>query len=147
MDIYADKFEQLFAMQAKLNDHAFRKQGITMNDGSLVTMQKLHDHAVTCDSHTANSETNEWVTKYIMGLESELREIKDELKWKWWSAGKINVEALQMEIVDAMHFLVSAAIASGMNAEQFMEKYVAKNAVNIARQDDGYIARNERPEA
>jgi dimeric dUTPase (all-alpha-NTP-PPase superfamily) len=141
-----DMLCMLFRMQKQLNDYAFSKQGITLNDGSIATMDKLIGIAVSGRDHTANSELNEWVSKYLMGLESEIRECKDELKWKWWSNGKIDVEKLRGEIVDAFHFLVSAAMASGMGPGDLMHRYRAKNAENIRRQDTGYVARNERPE-
>ena len=71
-------------------------------------------------------------------MASELTELNDELLWKWWSKDSIDMQNIRVELVDILHFLVSAMIAAGLDAEKVHEIYLQKHAVNVARQDQGY---------
>ena len=66
------------------------------------------------------------------------------MPWKWWAKyQKLDVENARIEVVDLMHFVVSAAQVLGMDAEEFFRLYAAKHKVNQTRQDTGYTAKAE----
>ncbi len=76
-----------------------------------------------------------WIQKETLAMLSELSEVLDEVNFKWWKNPKaVNQDALREEIIDLLHFLISMAIDSGMDAEEFHARYVAKNQENFDRQ-------------
>jgi dUTPase. len=56
---------------------------------------------------------------------------------KWW---KQNVvwDDVQEELIDCLHFLVSAMLNAGMTSEDVVKEYEKKNAENHARQEREY---------
>ncbi|MHB8971945.1 MAG: dUTPase [Pirellulaceae bacterium] len=61
-----------------------------------------------------------------------------DLRWKWWSQDRIDLQNVRVELVDLLHFLVSAMITAGMTAEKVYDVYRQKHAVNLERQAQGY---------
>jgi len=47
-------------------------------------------------------------------------------------------QELQMEIVDAFHFLINFAVSTGFTGSDIANGYVSKNKENIERQERGY---------
>ena len=117
-----DKLDTIFTMQAALNDE-------------IVALRHLED--VTPD---------QWQQKLTLAMLSEMAEALDGTDWKWWKNKKEkDPDYLKEEIVDMLHFLVSMALRSGMNAEELYQRYLAKNQENFDRQHgrsqkDGYDA-------
>lgn len=75
----------------------------------------------------------------VTALTDELHELLAETSWKPWAKGDyINLTAAKSELVDAFHFLMNLAIVLGMDADELEEKYFAKRAKNIKRQEAGY---------
>lgn len=74
---------------------------------------------------------------FLGALLHEVVEARDELHWKWWkkSHPPINQDALKEELVDCLHFLVSAMLSAGMDAKEVTNLYLHKNEVNHKRQD------------
>jgi dimeric dUTPase (all-alpha-NTP-PPase superfamily) len=70
----------------------------------------------------------------------EGRELSEEVPWKWWSKESLDMEAIRVEIVDMLHFWISLALVSGMDAAEVHRLYLLKNEVNHRRQDAGYDA-------
>ncbi|MGY6667043.1 dUTPase [Bacillus cereus] len=69
-------------------------------------------------------------------MESEIDEIRREVNWKWWKNDKpINKEALQGEVIDMWHFLISLSLKCGLSAEDVYRIYLEKNRESHARQD------------
>lgn len=106
-----DKLEEIFAMQAALNDDIVRTRNLPEYD-----MQT-------------------WIQKLTLATISELSELIDEVNFKWWKNEKeVNVDNVRDEIVDIVHFVVSMALRSGMSAQELYDRYMAKNKENFDRQ-------------
>lgn len=74
-----------------------------------------------------------------LALQDELHEALAEIGWKPWATSKhFNEEAVQGELVDAMHFFMNLCMAANMTPEMLFEKYQAKRLKNIKRQEEGY---------
>ena len=52
-------------------------------------------------------------------------------------------DAARVEVVDMMHFLISAALVLGMTANDLFEAYTKKHRVNLDRQESGYTVKDE----
>ena len=89
-------------------------------------------------------EQTKWILNYSRAIQQETAELIDSVPWKWWAKyQKLDVENARVEVVDLMHFVVSAAQVLGMDAEEFFRLYTAKHQVNQNRQDSGYTAKTE----
>lgn len=105
-----DKLERIFEMQKMLDDDIAARRGLSFS-------------------------LEEWMQKEILAMLSELSEVLDEVNFKWWKNKKpLDVDALQGELVDILHFFVSMCIKSGMDAEVLFKKYLEKNKENFDRQ-------------
>ena len=133
----ADMLQSIFAMQADLNNYVFAKNGIKAADGSQLSMSTIIDQAGT-GRLGVNDLPNQWLSRYSQAMEGELRELKDDLLWKWWSKDKIDLQNVRVELIDILHFLISAMISAGLSADKVFDIYKQKHAVNLARQDAGY---------
>lgn len=55
-----------------------------------------------------------------LSMESEIDEIRREVNWKWWKNEKpLDKEALQGEVIDMWHFLISLSLKCGLSAVVF----------------------------
>jgi len=81
---------------------------------------------------------NTWLSNYSRAMREEITELDEELLWKWWSKDEINIQNIRVELIDILHFLVSAMICSGLTPERVYDIYRQKHAVNLNRQDSGY---------
>ncbi|OLF86374.1 dUTPase [Bacillus paralicheniformis] len=121
-----DKLNEIFEMQVALDSRIISERSI-------------------------DKTTDEWVVGITLAMESEIDEIRREVNWKWWKNPKeIDREALQGEVIDMWHFLLSLSRIVGLTPESIYDVYMAKNAENHARQDgtstkEGYAA-NPHPE-
>ncbi len=138
-----DKLEEIFALQASLNDAIFVKQGIkddTYEMGGFPLSMARIGGAAREGRLGPNDLPNIWLRKYLHAILAEAEELEDSLLWKWWSKDKIDLQNSRVEIVDMMHFLTSLALASGMSADEFFTLYTAKHRVNENRQENNYSA-------
>lgn len=142
MDKTPDKLEQLFAMQGDLNDRIFIKKDIRDNEGKTLCMATLMAEAGR-ENLGPNTKVNEWLGKYLSALDDESRELREELLWKWWSKDFLDMQNIRVEIVDQLHFWISLALTSGMDAETVFSLYMQKNAVNHKRQESDYSKSNK----
>ena len=111
---------------------------------SIFAMQAIADHVE--DGHlSVNDLPNEWLGRYARAMEEELEELKRELHWKWWSKDQINLQNIRVELVDLLHFLVSAMLCAGLTPDRAYDLYCQKRAINVARQHSGYC-RNTKTE-
>jgi dimeric dUTPase (all-alpha-NTP-PPase superfamily) len=86
-----------------------------------------------------------WLLNYARAIQQEAAELTDSVPWKWWAKyQKADLQNARVEVVDLMHFVVSAAQVLGMDAAEFHRLYTAKHAVNQARQDTGYAKKDEK---
>ena len=138
-----DKLDQLFALQTELNDRIFAKKNIVDREGKTLTMAVLQNEARADAPLGPNTLVNEWLGKYLTALDDESRELREELLWKWWSKDHLDMQNIRVEIVDQLHFWLSLALTAGMSAEDVFNTYMQKNAINHARQDQGYSRENK----
>jgi hypothetical protein len=124
-------------MQESLNDYDFQKNGIRDNDGKFLTMRAIVEQ-VDEGLLSANELPNLWLSRYAKAMREELLELDQELLWKWWSKDTLDLQNIRVELIDILHFLVSAMISSGLSAEKVFDIYKQKHAINQARQDAGY---------
>ena len=100
-------------------------------------MQKIID-AVAANQLMVNELPNEWLTNYAKAMKEELIELDEELLWKWWSKDEIDMQNIRVELIDILHFLISAMMCAGLDAEKVFDIYQQKHAVNLKRQDSDY---------
>lgn len=116
-----DMLEQIFEMQAELN----RRIGVDT-------------------SNMSEEQQQTWLLNYCRAMSQEIAELTDSVPWKWWARyQKFDRQNARVEIVDLLHFLISAAQVLGLSARDVYEAYVAKNKVNFQRQDSGYTTKDE----
>lgn len=107
----ADKLDSIYEMQTKLDDKIVAERGI-------------------------DKSMDEWVIGLSIAMESEIDEIRREVNWKWWkNPKKVDVEALQGEVIDMWHFLLSLSRHVGLTPSEIYRIYMEKNAENHDRQD------------
>lgn len=116
-----DKFEELFRMQASLN-------------------QRIGVDTTSMDEETKTK----WILNYNRAMTQELAELTDSVPWKWWAKyQKFDEQNARVEVVDLFHFLISLAQVLGMSADDVFNAYVKKNEVNFKRQESGYTKKDE----
>jgi len=75
----------------------------------------------------------------ILAAHAELDECLQCIPWKPWKKNqKYDLESLQIEIVDVMHFLINLSISCDMTATKFYTLYMKKHLRNRVRQKEGY---------
>ena len=101
----------------------------------LFELQHALDNRIISERNI-NKSLDEWVVGITLAMESEIDEIRREVNWKWWKNEKpIDKEALQGEVIDMWHFLISLSLICGLSAEDVYRIYLEKNQENHARQD------------
>lgn len=131
-DNQVDMLRSLFLLQANLNNQVFATNRVSVGDGQPLTMAEIVQ-AVSDDRLGVNDLPNQWLFRDAQAIEAELGELKSDLRWKWWSKDRIDIQNLRVELIDILHFLVSAMIAAGLTPERAHELYAQKHAVNIKR--------------
>ena len=129
--------EDIFKMQLELNDYVFKKNNLKDKSGNHLNMQSIII-AAEKEEMMVNDLPNEWLVNYSKAIKEELLELDDELLWKWWSKDKIDMQNIRVELIDILHFLVSAMMCAGLSAEKVFDIYRQKHAINIKRQDTEY---------
>jgi dimeric dUTPase (all-alpha-NTP-PPase superfamily) len=90
------------------------------------------------------SERQQWVLNYCRAMSQEIAELTDCVPWKWWARYQtFDRQNARVEIVDLVHFLVSLAQVMQLTPDDVFEAYTRKHAVNVARQESGYTAKDE----
>lgn len=116
-----DMLEQIFEMQHELN----RRIGVDT-------------------SNMSEEQQQIWLLNYCRAMSQEIAELTDSVPWKWWAKYQtFDRQNARVEIVDLLHFLISAAQVLGLTAHDVFEAYVAKNKVNFQRQESGYTTKDE----
>lgn len=116
-----DMLEHIFEMQASLN----RRIGVDT-------------------TALPDEQQKEWLLNYCRAMTQEIAELTDSVPWKWWAKYQtFDKQNARVEIVDILHFLISAAQVVGLSARDVYDAYVAKNKVNFQRQDSGYTKKDE----
>ena len=129
--------EDIFRMQLELNDYVFKKNNLKNKSGDILNMQAIIT-AVKNEDMMVNDLPNKWLVNYSKAMKEELSELDEELLWKWWSKDEIDMQNIRVELIDILHFLISAMMCAGLTAEKVFDIYQQKHAVNIKRQDMDY---------
>lgn len=132
-----DMLTQIFQMQSDLNNYVFENNQIKDNQGNCLSMDSIFT-AATQGKFMVNDLPNQWLSHYARAMQGELHELDEDLLWKWWSKDEIDMQNIRVELIDILHFLVSAMICAGLTADKVYDVYQQKHAVNIKRQDNGY---------
>lgn len=81
-------------------------------------------------------------------IADELAEMRAEVHWKMWASVThgdfVDRDAFVKEGVDLLHFLVNLFLLAGASADEVLERYFKKAAVNAQRQADGYDAQTTK---
>lgn len=117
-----DMLNNIFAMQTDLNNYVFRKNNIRDDEGKIMEMTSIFDAADT-GSLMVNDLPNKWLANYSRAMQDELNELNEELLWKWWSKDEIDIQNIRVELIDILHFLVSAMISAGLTPEKVFDVY------------------------
>ena len=132
-----DMLRQIFAMQTDLNNYVFNKNNLRDAEGNKLDMDTIYN-AVNNNELKVNDLPNIWLANYSRAMREEVLELDEELLWKWWSKDEIDIQNIRVELIDILHFLVSAMISAGLTADKVYDIYSQKHAVNLNRQDTGY---------
>jgi adenylate kinase family enzyme len=108
-----------------------------------ITMMDLYEKARHVDSTVIMSDTALWTRRFIERAKDELVELLENIPVEWWSKDEVDLRKCRVELIDAWHFILSAMRALGMDAEFFARTYFAKRAVNMTRQQNGYLKRTK----
>ncbi len=129
--------DKIFEMQTELNDYVFAKNKLKDKSGQDLSMKKIIA-AVAEGELMVNDLPNEWLMNYSKAMKEELIELDEELLWKWWSKDEVDMQNIRVELIDILHFLVSAMMCAGLDADKVFDIYKQKHAVNLNRQDTNY---------
>ena len=132
-----DMLKRIFRMQAELNDYVFKKNNLKDASGNLLVMDTIYSE-ISHGALKVNDLPNTWLSNYSRAMREEILELDEELLWKWWSKDEIDIQNIRVELIDILHFLVSALLCSGLTPEKVYDMYCQKHAVNLSRQDSGY---------
>ena len=114
-----------------------KKNNLKNKSGDVLNMQAIIT-AVKNEDMMVNDLPNKWLVNYSKAIKEELSELDEELLWKWWSKDEIDMQNIRVELIDILHFLISAMMCAGLTAEKVFDIYQQKHAVNIKRQDMDY---------
>ncbi len=119
--------DELFELQASLNKRiGHDTEALRENFDPLKAGQLLND--------------------YLMAASNELEELRDCTYWKHWckearEGRRFELHDLQnarVEVIDLLFFLISMAQCVGLTAQDVVDLYKQKLAVNHTRQDQNY---------
>ena len=134
--------DEIFRLQSELNDYVFAKNRIRNEAGRDLTMSAIM-RAAAGDERGVNDPPNQWLLNYARAMREELDELDAELLWKWWSRDEIDLQNIRVELIDILHFLVSAMMSAGLTPDKVLDIYRQKHALNLRRQDQGYNRRDK----
>ena len=124
-----DKLEEIFERQRELNRFTFEKNGLVPFD-EIPARRDLR---------------NEWLRNYALAMTQEVSELVDSTNWKWWrkKVDLFDEQNAKVELVDILHFWVSACQVMGLTADDVLRMYLQKNAINADRQKAGYLEKSD----
>ncbi|MGZ4901877.1 MAG: dUTPase [Halobacteriota archaeon] len=110
-------------------------------------LQASFDESVQNKPPFKEWDTEDRVTALLGHLIQEAYEARNTLgvvitgERKWWKKHKLTEEKWRMvdeELIDCLHFLVSAMISAGLSPQAVVEAYEKKNMENRKRQLQDY---------
>lgn len=121
-----DRMGLLFALNNRLSDMTIYRYNQSMNN----LMNSLHGKVEVDQIHP----TLVWVRRFVEKAIDELKEALDKMPDNWWSVDKVELDPIRVELIDALHFQLSAFFSLGVDETGLMHLYRSKNKVNIDRQ-------------
>ena len=111
----------------------------------LFRLQKRLNKRIGVDTdRMTESKRRLWLLRYCRAMSQEVAELTDCMPWKWWANYQtFDRQNARVEVVDLLHFVISAAQVLDMTAEDLFEAYAKKHQVNLNRQDSGYVVKDE----
>jgi len=125
-----DILKEMWEMQASLNRYTLKNNGFEYSYDDIPKNRKLME---------------QWVKNYTLAMRQECSELYDSTNWKWWRT-KVDLfdeQNVKVELIDILHFWMSACQVMGLSAEDVLRMYKQKNDVNFKRQDSGYIEKDD----
>ena len=125
-----DMLKEMWDMQRALNNYTLKSNGFTHSFDEITADTKLQQ---------------EWVQKYTLAMRQECAELMDSTNCKWWRT-KVDLfdeQNVRVELIDILHFWMSACMVMGIEPEDVLRMYKQKNEVNYNRQKSGYITKDE----
>ncbi|MCD4655913.1 MAG: dUTPase [Planctomycetes bacterium] len=125
-----DMLNEMWEMQRALNNYTLKSNGFTHTFDEIPADKKLQE---------------EWVKNYTLAMRQECSELFDSTNWKWWRT-KVDLfdeQNVKVELIDILHFWMSACMVMGLEPEDVLRMYKQKNEVNYNRQKSGYIKKDE----
>jgi len=105
-----DKLDVIFECQKKLDAFLIEKRGLDFTP-------------------------SEWIQKETLALISELGELLDEVRFKWWkNPAPVDSAKVKEELVDILHFFIGMCLNAGLTGEELFKLYLDKNEENFKRQ-------------
>lgn len=137
-----DMLAYLVTRQASLNDMTFAKHHIhSVDSGAEMKTESFFANLASGGNLGSNSDNCVWLRNYIWAARTELGELEELIPQKWWAKNQLDLAKAREEFIDVLHFMLSIGLSLGLDAEGILDVYKNKNAVNIARQEQGYAAR------
>ena len=111
----------------------------------LFRLQKLLNHRIGVDTdRMTETERQQWLLNYCRAMNQEISELTDSVPWKWWAKYQtFDRQNARVEVVDLLHFLISAAQVLELSADEVFQAYTKKHQVNLDRQSSGYTTKDE----
>lgn len=83
--------------------------------------------------------SQKFINEQTLAMFVETAEMIQETNWKSWKKPKeIDQAKFREELIDMWHFMINLTLASGMDASDVYEQFMAKHRINRERQDKGY---------
>ena len=102
--------------------------------GHMMNMQKVFQLRLE-----NNFTSQKFINEQALAMFVETAEMIQETNWKSWKKPKeIDQAKFREELIDMWHFMINLTIASGMDASDVYEQFMAKHRINRERQDKGY---------
>jgi dimeric dUTPase (all-alpha-NTP-PPase superfamily) len=95
-------------------------------------LQKMHGHHF--DKMTIEEKEN-YTKDHVLYLLEETHELLREINFKTYKKTRkpIKIENIREELSDILHFYVNLCLVWGVSADQIVESFKQKNAVNVQR--------------
>jgi len=135
-------FEQVWEKQRELNQRTLEKN----EQGDYAEIQAAGKR-LREGKHSPEDRAlvEKWLQKYTLAIIQECSELMDSTNWKWWRT-KVDLFDPQnavIELVDILHFWMSACQVMGLTPDDVFRIYLEKNKVNHQRQDADYTEKDE----
>jgi dimeric dUTPase (all-alpha-NTP-PPase superfamily) len=132
--------EEIFQLQRALNERVLDRLRDPSADSRLTLPGDLPSDADFTQAPDATRA--KWWRNYITAMMHEAAEALNSLPWKWWAEDEQLINLMlhnaRIELIDILHFWVSACLALGLEPDLVTKIYRQKNAVNMERQDAHY---------